>query len=194
MEAEGIAVRFPYSVTNLELRKKIEETLSLQISPLENRLKGLKPAARTLYDRGVEFQNKLQEMVNSSEWKVKSNDFDYTSYTMSDKSDLLYVKSIAIVPASPIEVYAYLQIDQYMKENDYYFLGGRTVEEYSANIKIRHWTFSTGMFAARRDFVLLQHTQYNPDGSIHAAFGSIEDSRLPPTVVPVRGNVAVSRT
>eukprot|EP00826_Nyctotherus_ovalis_P058306 TRINITY_DN79_c0_g2_i3.p1 TRINITY_DN79_c0_g2~~TRINITY_DN79_c0_g2_i3.p1 ORF type:complete len:253 (+),score=12.60 TRINITY_DN79_c0_g2_i3:119-877(+) len=191
MEAEAINVRFPFSVTNLEFRNKIEEILSLQANPLENRLKGLKPAARTLYDKGIELQNKLQDMVNNSEWEVKSNDLEYTSYTMKDNSHLLYIKSIAIVPATPIEVYTYLQLDQYTKEHDYYYLGGKTIEEYSVNIKTRHWTFSTGMFAARRDFVLLQHTQYNPDGSIHVAFGSIEDPRLPPTMIPVRGNVAV---
>eukprot|EP00826_Nyctotherus_ovalis_P058302 TRINITY_DN79_c0_g1_i3.p1 TRINITY_DN79_c0_g1~~TRINITY_DN79_c0_g1_i3.p1 ORF type:complete len:248 (-),score=35.85 TRINITY_DN79_c0_g1_i3:57-800(-) len=192
MEAEAINVRFPFSVTNLEFRNKIEEILSLQANPLENRLKGLKPAARTLYDKGIELQNKLQDMVNNSEWEVKSNDLEYTSYTMKDNSHLLYIKSIAIVPATPIEVYTYLQLDQYTKEHDYYYLGGKTIEEYSVNIKTRHWTFSTGMFAARRDFVLLQHTQYNPDGSIHVAFGSIEDPRLPPTMIPVRGNVAVA--
>jgi len=51
--------------------------------------------------------------------------------------------------------------------------------------------FTGGGLAAKRDFVLFEHTQYNSDGSIYVAFGSIEDAIISSTKTLVYINTKV---
>ena len=192
MEAAFDKSKFPYNTPNHDLKKEVEEILVKQEVPLKGRVDALKPEERALYDKGLKLQEKLKEVISNPKWEIKDNETDYTSYAMEGEGGFMCIKSMSVVQGTPIEVYCFLTKEEYKTEYDEQYLKGETVQIYPANFKVTHATFKGKLFVSNRDFVLLTHVQYMPDGAIHVATSSIEDARVPKVSDPVRANTIVS--
>jgi len=178
--------KFPFNTTHPELQEQIKAIIANEETPIKERVEGLTEEKHALYVKGVELQEKLQESINNPNWKLLENEDNLKGYFMKGDDIFLHAKGITTVNATPIEVYAFLQMHKYRKEYDTIYVTGKDIEVFPANFKIVYWRYKGKSFVADRDLVVLLHTAYQEDGSIFVAAGSIEDSRAPPTKDPLR--------
>jgi len=182
--------KFPYSTKNDELKKEIDSIIENQKIPLEKRINT--PAAKALYEQGLKLHEKLIATMGSKNWAPKDNEPNLTSATMKGEDGFLCVKCTSTVRGSPIEVLAYTGLDKYKEDYDKSFLSGKDIEVFGSDMRILNWIFKGKLMVSNRDFVMLSHRIFKPDGSIYVAFGSIEDSRAPAAKDPVRAKNIIS--
>eukprot|EP00826_Nyctotherus_ovalis_P066708 TRINITY_DN9890_c0_g1_i22.p1 TRINITY_DN9890_c0_g1~~TRINITY_DN9890_c0_g1_i22.p1 ORF type:complete len:264 (+),score=66.76 TRINITY_DN9890_c0_g1_i22:81-794(+) len=183
--------KFPCSTSHPELLKQIQDIIISEETPIKERVEGLSEEAHALYAKGVELQGKLQESIDNPNWKAAENEDNFKGYFMKGDDIFLHAKGVTTVDATPIEVYAFLQLSSYRKEYDTTYLADKDVELFPANFKLAHRRYKGKLFVADRDFVLLQHVVYRADGSVCVAARSVEDARVPPAKDPVRANCLV---
>ncbi len=185
------ATKFPYTKTSPELKAMIDKIIAEQSIPIQSRIDSLSPAGHALYEKALALQTKLIQTIENPGWSVKDKEANFVSYTMKGEEGFLCVKSVAIIPATPIELLAYIKMDQYKTDYDKNYLSGKEIESFPANMRIMHFIFKGNFFVSNRDFVMLQYTTYEPDGTIKVAIGSIEDPRVPPAKDPVRARTLI---
>ena len=182
--------KFPYNTKNEELKKSIDAVIAVQATSLEARIAALSEYGKELYKKGLTFHEKLTKTITSPDWAELDTTKEYSSYSMKGEGGFICVKSVAVLACTPIEVLAYIKMEQYKQDYDESYIGGKEIEVYPANMRLALWNFKGKLFVSNRDFVLLQHSIFNEDGSINVAVSSVEDPRAPPTD-NVRGRILV---
>ncbi len=189
--ADFKAEKFPFKTTNAELRTAITNIITPQSTPIAARIAALSETGKALYKKGLEAHEIMQKMVASTGWEQREKAADHSSYTMKGEGGFMCVKSVAIIPATPMEVLGYLFMEKYKCDYDLNYLSGKDIEVFPANLRLSHWIFKGKMFVSNRDFSVVQYTIYNADGSINLAAVSVEDPRIPAGKDAVRGRVMV---
>eukprot|EP00830_Metopus_es_P013332 TRINITY_DN3227_c0_g1_i1.p2 TRINITY_DN3227_c0_g1~~TRINITY_DN3227_c0_g1_i1.p2 ORF type:complete len:292 (+),score=68.36 TRINITY_DN3227_c0_g1_i1:561-1436(+) len=192
MKAGFDATKFPVIKKNAELLERIKTIYKDNEEPQEARLAKMNPLGKELLKKAMDYHSKLDEILASPKWSEHSKDASYTGYTMKGEEGFLCIRSAGVVPFTPIEALAYIQMDGHKQEYDEMYESTVSVEDFPDNLRVLVQKFKGKMFASPRDFLFLSHSILNPaDGSIHITAGSVEDSRAPPTKSHVRGRLII---
>ena len=183
--------KFPFNNFNPELKEIINQIIDAEETDIKSRIEGLSPELNALYVKGVEFQEKVQELIDNPNWKAKEIEGDFKGYFMKGDDALIQAKSVNIIDATPLELYAYLLMYKYKTEYDPTYISGEDVEVYPGNFTISHLKYKGKLYVSNRDLLIIKYTAYQENGGIYIGAGSIEDPRVPPGKDPVRADLHV---
>ena len=177
---------FPYTTKDPEILGIIKDIFEKEKVPMADRVAKLTGAGAEYNKKVMEVYQKLIDLDKDTKWEQYFKEDNFSGYTMKGEEGCLAIRSVGIIPCTPIEVISFLGLQKYKNEYDEIFIEGKAVEEYATGMKLVVESFRGKMLVSSRDFCFAGQTVYHSDGSIIYPVISVEDPRVPPIKPHVR--------
>ena len=194
VEAAGFdESKFPYTTTHAGVLSKITGIIEKQKSSgsFESQLESASPEAKERISHVQDLVTKFKALISNPSFKQSNTKDNCTGYTMKDEKGRIIAKSVGIIPYSPIEIMAYLNVE-YKSEYDDMFKEASDIDVYPCNCKMINQRFKGKWPTKSRDFLMLSQEVYMDDGTIYVVASSFpDDAKCPPHKDYVRAQVII---